>query len=211
MPEKDKLSSYLLELKSFISSHHPSNDVYFEEILQNTGYRVNLILCMILATPFLIPIDIPGSSIILGILIVFIGLSLVFNKLLMPKRILRYKFKKDTVLKTLDRTIGVFNKFEKIFKPRAQFLTSSHRILKINHVLIIYSTIFLILPLPVPLTDSLPGYSIFLISAGILERDGYFILISYVLIAITTIYFAFIFILGYKFVLIILSHLGMNF
>jgi hypothetical protein len=94
LPEKDKLSSYLLEFKSFISYHHPSNDVYLEEILQYAGNRVRLIICMILATPFLIPVDIPGSSIILGIAIVFIGLSLVFNKSLMPKRILRYILKK---------------------------------------------------------------------------------------------------------------------
>ena len=66
------------------------------------------------------------------------------------------------------------------------------------------------LPLPVPLTDTLPAYSIFLTFSGILERDGYFVIISYALIIITALYFGLIFFLGFKGVSLILSYFGIN-
>ncbi|MGZ7119517.1 MAG: exopolysaccharide biosynthesis protein, partial [Methanobacterium sp.] len=137
-------------------------------------------------------------------------ISFVFDKTLIPKRILRYKFKKDTALKILKGTISVLNKFEKIFKPRIQFLTSNNHTNFLNGVILIYAAFLLMLPLPIPLTDSLPAYCIFLMSASILERDGYFILVSYALILFTSIYFGLIFILGFEVISFILSHLGIN-
>ena len=100
-----------------------SDYVTLEEFLEITGERGRLILCMILATPFLIPISIPGSSIPFGIGIMFIGISIIFNKSLIPKQVLKYKLKKNTVLNILKGSIRVLNKFERIFKHRAQVLT----------------------------------------------------------------------------------------
>ncbi|MGZ7117101.1 MAG: exopolysaccharide biosynthesis protein [Methanobacterium sp.] len=210
MPEIPKSSTYFLEALSNISNNLSSNDITLEEFLEITGNNGRLILCMILVTPFLIPISIPGSSIPFGLIIMFIGVSFVFDKTLIPKRILRYKFKKDTALKILKGTISVLNKFEKIFKHRILFLTSDNHTHFLNGVLLIYAAFLLMLPLPVPLTDSLPAYSIFLMSASILERDGYFILVSYALILFTSIYFGLIFILGFEVISFILSHLCIN-
>ncbi|MGZ7119907.1 MAG: exopolysaccharide biosynthesis protein, partial [Methanobacterium sp.] len=109
MPETPKSSTYFLEALSNISNNLSSNDITLEEFLEITGNNGRLILCMILVTPFLIPISIPGSSIPFGLIIMFIGVSFVFDKTLIPKRILRYKFKKDTALKILKGTISVLN------------------------------------------------------------------------------------------------------
>ena len=53
-------------------------------------------------------------------------------------------------------------------------------------------------PLPIPLTDTLPALGIFFLSAGILECDGYLIVSGYFILAITTIYFLLITIIGLK-------------
>jgi hypothetical protein len=209
LQETAKSSSYFFEALSHISNYS-SDYITLEEFLEVTGDRGRLILCMILATPFLIPVSIPGSSIPFGIGIMFIGISFIFNKSLIPQLILRYRIKKSTVLKILKGSISVLNKFEKIFKPRAQVLTSNNCIRSINGILLICTAFLLMLPLPVPLTDTLPAYSIFLMSAGILERDGYFIIISYALIVVTSVYFGLIFFLGYEVISFILSQLGIN-
>jgi hypothetical protein len=210
LPETTKSSSYFSDALSNINNKNSLDYITLEEFLQITGERGRLILCMILATPFLIPISIPGSSIPFGIGIMFIGISIIFNKSLIPKQVLKYRLKKNTVIKILQGSISVLNKFEKIFKQRAQVLTTKSSIHIINGTLLVFGAFLLMLPLPIPLTDTLPAYSIFLLSAGILERDGYFVIISYALIIITALYFGLIIFLGLEGVALILSYFGIS-
>jgi hypothetical protein len=79
---------------------------------------------------------------------------------------------------------------------------------RFNLSLMVFTSFLLMLPLPVPLTDSLPGYSIFFLVLGILEYDGYFVLAGYLLVSATTIYFSLIFLFGYAGIAFILSHVG---
>jgi hypothetical protein len=121
---------------------------------------------------------------------------------------LKYRLQKNTASKILKGSISVLNKFEKIFKQRAQVLTAKNSIHVINGILLVSSAFLLMLPLPIPLTDTLPAYSIFLLSAGILESDGYFVIISYALIIITALYFGLIIFLGLEGISLILSYFG---
>lgn len=209
MSATTKSSVCFLEALSRISGKN-SDYITLEEFLKITRDRGRLILCMILATPFLIPVSIPGSSIPFGLMIVFIGISTIFKRTLIPEKILEYEIPKSTAISILEGSITAFEKLERIIKPRALILTSYPSFTITNGVLLVFTAFLLMLPLPVPLTDSLPAYSIFLLCAGILESDGYIIMISYALIIITTIYFGLIFILGFEGISIILSHLGIN-
>jgi hypothetical protein len=67
------------------------------------------------------------------------------------------------------------------------------------------------LPLPVPLTDFLPAYSMLFLALGTIERDGYLIVAGYTLTVVTTIYFLLIAILGLAGIKLVLSFLGINF
>lgn len=210
MPETNKSSVYFANAISKIASKNSNSDISLKEFLEITEDRGRLIVCMILATPFLIPISIPGSSIPFGIGIMFIGISLIFNRPLIPEFILEYRIKKETVYTILKGSIRVLSKFENVFKPRTQFFTVNSLINILNSILLVFSAFLLMLPLPIPLTDTLPAYSIFLLSTGILERDGYFIIISYALIIITAIYFGLIFVLGFEAIYIITSYFGIS-
>jgi hypothetical protein len=46
------------------------------------------------------------------------------------------------------------------------------------------------LPLPIPLTNIIPAYTILFLAIGLLEFDGLFILIGYGMTMATTIFFA---------------------
>jgi hypothetical protein len=50
----------------------------------------------------------------------------------------------------------------------------------------------LLLPLPIPFTNSFPAWTILLIAAGMLERDGWFILAGYIFFAVGVLYFIFL-------------------
>lgn len=210
MSKTVKSSIFFSDALSQISNENFSDYITLEEFLEITRHRGRFILCMVLATPFLIPVSIPGSSIPFGIAIMFIGISVIFNKILMPKKILKYKIPRNTAINILKGSIMVLKKFEMVLKPRAQILTDRYSMNVINGILLVFSAFLLMLPLPIPLTDTLPAYSIFLLSAGILESDGYFIMISYALIIVTALYFGLMFYIGFEGVSLILSYFGMN-
>ncbi|MEN4006788.1 MAG: exopolysaccharide biosynthesis protein [Methanobacteriaceae archaeon] len=210
MSETVKSSIFFSEVLSQISNGDFPDYIILEELLEITGNRGRFISCMILVTPFLIPVSIPGSSIPFGIAIMFIGMNIIFNRFLIPQRVLKYKIPRNTAINILKGSITVLKKFERVFKPRAQILTDKHSMNVINGILLVFSAFLLMLPLPIPLTDSLPAYSIFLLSASVIESDGYFIMISYVLIIITALYFGLMIYIGFEGVLIILSYFGLN-
>jgi hypothetical protein len=210
LSETVKSSIFFSEVLSQISNGDFPDYIILEELLEITGNRGRFISCMILVTPFLIPVSIPGSSIPFGIAIMFIGMNIIFNRFLIPQRVLKYKIPRNTAINILKGSITVLKKFERVFKPRAQILTDKHSMNVINGILLVFSAFLLMLPLPIPLTDSLPAYSIFLLSASVIESDGYFIMISYVLIIITALYFGLMIYIGFEGVLIILSYFGLN-
>lgn len=210
MESKIKSSVYFAYALSNINDKFKSDYITLNDILNITGGSGRYILCMLLSTPFLIPISIPGSSVPFGLAVMFIGFGLITKRFFIPKKITDFKLKKKNVINILQGSKTVLEKFEKIFEPRILFLTKNNSINLINGILLVFSSFLLMLPLPVPLTDTLPAYSIFLLSAGILERDGLFIIISYALIIITSIYFALIFIFGFEVIYYIASFFGIN-
>ncbi len=210
MESKIKSSVYFADALSKINDKFKSDYISLNDILNIFGDSGRFILCMLLSTPFLIPISIPGSSVPFGLAIMFIGFGLITNRFLIPKKITDYKIKKTNVISIFQASKTVLEKFEKIFKPRVLILTKNNSINLINGILLVFSSFLLMLPLPIPLTDTLPAYSIFLLSAGILERDGFFIIISYALIIITSVYFALILIFGFEVIYYIASYFGIN-
>jgi hypothetical protein len=80
-----------------------------------------------------------------------------------------------------------------------------------NSAVMITSSFLLMLPLPIPLTDFLPAYSILFLSIGSIERDGYLIITGYSVAIITVIYFSLILLLGLSGIKAILVYLGINF
>ena len=66
--------------------------------------------------------------------------------------------------------------FELLLRPRLPWLTGSRTLLQLHSFPIFLAAILLLLPLPVPFSNLIPAFSILLLSAGLLERDGLFLL-----------------------------------
>jgi hypothetical protein len=187
------------------------DEVTLKDFLELMGKRGGLITCMVLAVPFLIPISIPGTGIIAGLVIFVISTSLIFDKrCLIPNRLMDYKMSKNNLIKVLDATFRLLTHLEKYIKPRLLIMTRKAIMRKINSFLMIFSAILFMTPLPIPLTDTLPALCVFFLAAGALECDGYLILAGYTAIIITTIYFGSVILLGYAGLSIGLSYLGLS-
>ena len=175
----------------------PKDDVTLRELLKLIGGPGKLLLSMLLAVPFLIPISIPGTGIIVGLIIFTIAISIIFNRDLIPNRIMKTKISNENLTKALNTTSSVLKFLEKYIKPRLLVMNSGSITPRLNKIVFLAFSILFILPLPIPLTDTLPASGIFLLSAGILESDGYLILAAYILVFITIIYFGAIILIGW--------------
>jgi hypothetical protein len=196
---------------SRISKEIPEEGITFKDFLELIGEQGGLLSCLVLVAPFLFPVSIPGSSLPFGLAILLINVGIILKRHpLIPKVIMEYKISQNNMLKILNGMSTVLTKFEKITKPRLTVLAGTDNIFYVNSSLIIFCSLLLMLPLPVPLTDFLPAYSILFLTLGSIERDGYLILAGYSLAVVTTVYFLLIAILGLAGIKLVLSFLGIN-
>jgi hypothetical protein len=187
------------------------DEVTLKDFLELMGKSGGLIACMVLAVPFLIPLSIPGTGVVAGLVIFVISTSLMFNKrYLIPNRLMNYKMSKKNLIRVLDATFRLLTHLEKYIKPRLLIMTRKSVMRKINSFLMIFSATLFMTPLPIPLTDTMPALCVFFLAAGALECDGYLILAGYAAIIITTIYFGSVILLGYAGLSVGLSYLGLS-
>lgn len=193
---------------SKIPAEIPEEGLTLKEFLDIIGEEGQLFSCIVLTGPFLLPVSIPGSSIPFGLAIFLISLSIMLNShLLLPGRITRYKISKKNIEKILNGIIPIMKRIEKYINPRCLVLSSGPKIDKLNAIGIAFCSLLLTLPLPVPLTDFLPAYSILFLALGSLECDGYLILTGYGFLVITSSYFILTGLLGIEVILSVFSFL----
>ncbi len=147
------------------------------DILSGKGQSLILIL---LCLPFCQPIQIPGLSTPFGLVIAFVGLRMAFGKhAWLPQRIISTKITASTLQKMADSTLWFIRKARFFIHPRLEWMCQHFAMKKINGIMIAALGIFLALPLPIPLSNVIAAWSIFLIGLGILEDDGLFVMMGY--------------------------------
>ena len=160
------------------------------ELLADRGL---LIFCVLLTLPFLLPVSIPGSSVPFGFLIFLISLGLIRDKPpKMPEKIMRRQINREQLKPVLVKGAAFFKKIEFLIHPRLLFLAERSVMTRANGLLMGIAAALMILPLPIPFTNTLPAYTILFLSLGSLERDGAVILLGYGMFLATFGYFYFI-------------------
>ncbi len=163
-----------------------------EKFLQAEGFAVFLLL---LGLPFTLPIPLPVST-PFGLAIVLISLSLAWDREpWLPRFVRQQPIKFSTLEKILHGIIRVMVFLEKFTRPRMDFMTN-RLVLKLVACGIAYGGLMLCLPLPIPGTNSLPALSIIFFSAGLIEKDGLFVLVGSLFTILATVYISFAVVLG---------------
>jgi hypothetical protein len=166
------------------------------DILKTLSGRGRPLLLIFLSFPFCLPIQIPGISILFGLIISFLGLRITFGRhIWLPKKLLSIKIPSKTILKIAKKSLHFLQKMKRWVHPRMLWM-HCYRFMKImNGLLLITLGLMLALPLPIPFTNIIVSWPIFLISLGLLEDDGLFILIGY---GIACCAFLFFFAIGFS-------------
>jgi len=203
---KNEMASHVV---SRISLEIPPEGITFKDFLKIIGEKGGLLSTIVLVAPFLFPVSIPGSSLPFGLAILLINIGIILKRHpLIPKSIMEYPISQDNMLKILDGMARVLKGLDKITKPRLTIMADGQLMEYVNSSVIVFSSFLLMLPIPVPLTDFLPAYSILFLSIGSIERDGYLIVAGYSVAIVTAIYFLIIAILGLSGIKAILTFLG---
>lgn len=187
---KDSLSQTLINIADGL----PEGNISVRDLLAQIGEQSMLLFSIILTIPFLTPIPLPGISTVFGLLIMLIGFGVILNRLpWLPRQLLDRSINSSQLSQVLTKGSQLFVKIERFIKPRMLSLTSTGSTNRLNGFVLFAAGSLLILPLPMlPFSNFLPGWAILFLVAGMLQRDGVFVLIGYLLVVITFVYFTII-------------------
>ncbi len=184
-----------LSLNCLLEKAKNQTSVSFEEILTLLSGNGRFVFLVFLSLPFCQPIQIPGMSIPFGLLISFMGLKLALGKqVFFPKKFLGKEISSAKIKKIIQRIFKVTQKIKKFTHPRLRYFCEFKGQSLVNGTLICLLGVFLALPFPIPFTNLVAGWSIFLLSLGKLEDDGLLILIGYLMSLLTFLLFVCLFI-----------------
>jgi hypothetical protein len=189
MKSPRKLSEELAELRVRAGERA----ITLREVIYVLGGRAYLLLVLLLTLPFITPIPVPGLSTPFGLAIALIALRLSLGQRpLLPKKFQRKELPAGFIGKVFTVAEKILRFLEKFLRPRLTFLTDTPLLRQLHAVLMLLAALALLLPLPIPFTNSFPAWAILLLAAGLLERDGVFILAGYVVFAAGVLYFIFL-------------------
>lgn len=129
-------------------------------------------LLLVFAFPNALP-AIPGTSSILGLPLLFLSAQMMLGRpVWLPRMVSLRSMSRDDFANLVDRVNPWLEWADRFTAPRLSFLGEAAAQRLIGAVCLILSVV---LVLPVPLGNMLPGIALCLIALGVLERDGLWI------------------------------------
>jgi len=178
---KSQLSADLVMLHAQVKG----KSLTLAELKQALKGRGSAMLLILLALPFCF-IAIPGLSTPFGIAICLIGGCLVMGREpWRPPFVMRRRLSTTRLAQLLTGAIKVARQLEKFVRPRLAFLHTGPGMLRLIGLGIVIASLGLMLPLPVPFSNSIPAYAVVLLALGMMENDGLCVLLGH-LTAIAT-------------------------
>lgn len=147
-------------------------------ILSKRGIEALLII-------FSIPIPIPGISNLFGLILAILGVQFAFgSKLWVPKWVSKRKINSQHLKLFIEKTKDALDALHKVIHPRLPFFIQNPFMSKVNAILICLLAFIVAIPIPIPLTNILFATPILAMALGLLNDDGLFVLIGYIIVLI---------------------------
>jgi hypothetical protein len=145
------------------------------DLLRRLDGRAFGALLLIFAFPNILPAP-PGLSGVLGLPLIYLSAQMMLGRLpWLPPLIYNRSLSRENFRALIDRAGPVLARIEKLLAQRWSVLTSQPAERLLGALCLVLS---LMLALPVPLGNLMPALAICIIALGILERDGYWIILG---------------------------------
>jgi hypothetical protein len=176
--------------------NHPGEEIKVSSLVKALHEKGFGLLMMILVLPNCIPIPIPpGGSTVFSIPLLFLTIQMVFGRRSpwLPEWLKEKHISQSFMLKLLGIISPRLTKLESIMKPRMAFAES-----KLGEKLTgMFWLLFSIsIAVPLPMTNFIPGIGILISSLGLIGRDGYVMLLGFLVGTVGTLLTGLILLLG---------------
>lgn len=162
----------LSELLIGIESELVTRPVTLKHLLEVLGSRGHSLFTLFLSLPFLLPVPMPGVSVVVGFLFIVIGARFFVGKgPWIPRRLENIELPKESCKKIFHYAAVGVKKLEPLIRPRYEKIFEWRLIKKWEGIVIASCGFFLALPLP-PGTNFPPASAILILSLANLEKDG---------------------------------------
>lgn len=164
--------------------------ITLQELMEHCGRDGMLLICALSTLPFLIPVSVPGVSTVFGAAIVLIGCAVLLNRLpWLPQRIQKKPLDTARLVPALKKGARVVTRLDKWIKSRALYLTSA-TMLRVDAAAIVLGGLLLMAPFGlIPFSNTAPAVGILFMTLGMLQRDGVFVLLGYLGLVVSIVYF----------------------
>jgi hypothetical protein len=167
--ERPALSEVLRE----IGEDQTRSRVSFGDLLTAMGDRALGALLFLFASPNILPSP-PGASTVLGTPLIFLAAQLTFGcRPWLPGFITQRSMSHEDYRALIKRVGPWLEKAEKLLRPRLSCLATPPMEYLVGFICFVLSVI---LALPIPMGNNLPGLAISLMALGILEKDGIWVM-----------------------------------
>ncbi len=174
--------------------HHP---IRLEEVIIVLQERAYTLLIIMLALPFCAPISLPGLSTPLGLVIAIVaGRFALGLPPRLPRRLLQTKLPPKFFRLVLNGASKVLGILERVLRPRLLGLTATPLLVRLHAFMVCIAAVTLLIPAPIPFSNTLPALGILFGAAGTMERDGLAIITGYLFAAIGIAYFVLVAVMG---------------
>jgi hypothetical protein len=189
-PSRQAPRAFSEELRELVA-RFDDRPVRIGEILEATQGRGYHLLLLLIALPFVGPIPLPGFSIPFGLVVSLFGLRLVLDRgPWLPRRLLQREVSTIALRRLISASSRIIRGMELFVRPRLGFVPNHLIFSRIAGVLVTGSGVMLMLPFPLPFSNSLPAWTVLLLSAGALGRDGLFFFAGCLMFLISVAFFA---------------------
>jgi hypothetical protein len=192
-PSHEPLSQRLAAL---LDNPDPAYRSTVNALLARTEGRGVYLVMMLLSLPFVLPVSIPGTSTILGPIVILLALGRALHKpAMLPAFIGNRPLPDGLRRRLLGGGVRFLRWVERWVKPRRTVWLDHTWSRILNNLLLACLGLLLSLPLPSPpffFTNTLPAYAIILVAASLMEEDGVLIFAGYAMVGLNVVYFTLI-------------------
>ena len=126
---------------------------------------------LVLALPMVLPVQVPGISMLFGapLMILSVQLMLGYRRAWIPGPLAQRSIARADYAAMVDRMLPTLRRCERMVRPRATWLANDWAKRPIGLICFMLATIIV---LPIPLGHVAPGTAICLLALGLMEHDG---------------------------------------
>lgn len=165
--EKERLSQVLRALPDRLADQRPT----LGDVLLALGNRAIALILLVFSIPAIIPTPSVPAGTIFGSALAFIGLQMMVGtkRLQLPPGIARLRIGRVQLKRMVGRTAPHLENLERRLRVRAVVLADRWAMRGRGVVVLVMAVL---IALPIPFGNTLPGLAVFALALGLAQRDG---------------------------------------